>query len=285
MRSTHQFAIPLLALAAAVLLAPTPMIAAEGHFDKTLTVNGQATLNVSTGSGYIRINPGSDNQIHIVGRVKSSNWMGGSGQSAEQRVNEIVSNPPIEQTGNIIRVGKDHGQNHVSIDYDITAPKNTTLSAGSGSGDININNVGENAKLNTGSGNIDASGLSGTISLETGSGDITASQNRAGDVKAGTGSGNIHLNNIQGGLKAETGSGNIEISGKPTSAWKLGTGSGDVTLSLGGAAMTLDASTGSGGIQTDLPITVQGNLDKHHVVCLLYTSPSPRDGLLSRMPS
>ena len=23
----------------------------------------------------------------------------------------------------------------------------------------------------------------------------------------------------------------------------------------------------------------------HHVVCLLYTSPSPRDGLLSRMPS
>ena len=23
----------------------------------------------------------------------------------------------------------------------------------------------------------------------------------------------------------------------------------------------------------------------HHIVCLLYTSPSPRDGLLSRMPS
>ena len=23
----------------------------------------------------------------------------------------------------------------------------------------------------------------------------------------------------------------------------------------------------------------------HHTVCLLYTSPSPRDGLLSRMPS
>ena len=24
---------------------------------------------------------------------------------------------------------------------------------------------------------------------------------------------------------------------------------------------------------------------KHHLYCLLYTSPSPRDGLLSRMPS
>ena len=25
--------------------------------------------------------------------------------------------------------------------------------------------------------------------------------------------------------------------------------------------------------------------DAYHIVCLLYTSPSPRDGLLSRMPS
>ena len=40
-------------------------------------------------------------------------------------------------------------------------------------------------------------------------------------------------------------------------------------------------------------LTYAGNLgnlqslaqDKRHVFCLLYTSPSPRDGLLSRMPS
>jgi hypothetical protein len=267
MRSTHRIAIPLLALAAVGLLAPTSIIAAEGHFDKTLSVNGAVTLNVSTGSGYIHITPGADNQVHIQGHVKSSNnWMGGnSGQTAEQRVNDVVNNPPIDQTGNIIRVGKDHGLNHVSIDYDITAPKSVTLTAGSGSGDVRVSDVGQNAKLNTGSGNIEATGLVGTISLETGSGDITASQNSSGDVKAGTGSGNIHLNNIQGGLKAETGSGNIEVAGKPTSPWKLGTGSGDVTLSVSGAAFDLDASTGSGGIQTDVPITVQGNLDKHHI--------------------
>ena len=28
-----------------------------------------------------------------------------------------------------------------------------------------------------------------------------------------------------------------------------------------------------------------GGVDKHSYACLLYTSPSPRDGLLSRMPS
>ena len=29
----------------------------------------------------------------------------------------------------------------------------------------------------------------------------------------------------------------------------------------------------------------QGTIEMHNKVCLLYTSPSPRDGLLSRMPS
>ena len=31
--------------------------------------------------------------------------------------------------------------------------------------------------------------------------------------------------------------------------------------------------------------TLYGSVPNDHVVCLLYTSPSPRDGLLSRMPS
>jgi DUF4097 and DUF4098 domain-containing protein YvlB len=255
-------------VAAALLLVPVCAFAAEGTFDKTLTVNGTVMLDISTGSGNIKINPGSDNQVHIIGHVKSSNgWtMGSSNKSAEERVNEVVSNPPIEQTGNIIRVGKEnHKWNNISISYEVTAPKNTTLTASTGSGDIQIQNVGVNAKLNTGSGNIQATGLSGTIYLETGSGDINASQNAAGDVKAGTGSGNVRLNNIQGGLKAETGSGNIDVSGKPSSGWKLGTGSGDVTIASNGAPFTLDASSGSGGIKTDVPITVEGSLDRHHV--------------------
>src|SRR4051812_3677374 len=109
--------------AAAMLLVPACVFAAEGNFEKTLTVSATPTLNVSTGSGYIHINPGTDNQIHIVGHVKAgSGWMSGSGKSAEERVNEVVKNPPIEQTGNIIRVGKDQHMNNISIDYDITAP-------------------------------------------------------------------------------------------------------------------------------------------------------------------
>ena len=63
--------------AAGILVAMTMYLpaafAAEKSFDRTLTVNGPVTLHVSTGSGYIHVSPGSDNQVHIVGHVKSSN--------------------------------------------------------------------------------------------------------------------------------------------------------------------------------------------------------------------
>lgn len=269
MQFSSRTTFPAVAAAAALLFVPVSAPAAEGTFDRNLTVNGNVTLNVSSGSGYIRIAPGADNQVHIVGHVKSSSWgwgMNDFGKSAEARVKEIVDNPPIDQTGNIIRVGKDsHTLQNVSIDYDIIAPKSAALTASSGSGDLRIDGAGVNAKLSTGSGSIDATGLTGNLSLETGSGNIRVSLNGSGDVKAQTGSGSIHLNNIQGALKAEAGSGSIEVSGKPTSGWKLDTGSGSVSVAAGGAAFTLDARTGSGSIKTDVPIAVEGSLDRHRV--------------------
>jgi hypothetical protein len=277
--------------AAAVLVAMTMCLpaafAAEKSFDRTLSVNGPVTLRVSTGSGYIRVSPGSDNQVHIMGRVKSNNsWWGGSSDDA---VAKVAANPPIDQAGNIIRVGDDHGNDwahHVSIDYEITTPAHTMLVAESGSGDLQLSNIegtvkahtgsgsihaeklGAGSRLETGSGTIDASNLMGSTTLQTGSGEIRASLGSAGDVVAGTGSGSIKLDNVQGGVKAETGSGSLEISGQPTAPWKLETGSGEIALRLGNNAhFTLDAETGSGSIKSDPPLTMttHGSIDKHHV--------------------
>jgi hypothetical protein len=276
--------------AAAILVAMTMCLpaafAAEKSFDRTLSVNGPVTLHVSTGSGYIRVSPGSDNQVHIVGHVKSGNsWWGGSSDDA---VGKVATNPPIDQAGNIIRVGDDHGNDwarHVSIDYEITTPANTMLVAESGSGDLQLSNIngtvkahtgsgsihadklGSGSKLETGSGTIDANNLMGSTTLQTGSGEIRAQLASAGDVVAGTGSGDIKLENVQGAVKAETGSGTLEISGQPTAPWKLETGSGDISLRLGNAHFTLDAETGSGSVKSDPPLTMttHGSTDKHHV--------------------
>ena len=250
------------ALAAAILaLAAVPALANEATFERNLTVNGHVELAVSTGSGHIHITHGATNRVHIVGKVRS-NW-----GSNDQKVQEIANNPPIEQTGNIIRIGQRHENYHnISIEYDIEAPANSFLEANSGSGDIKDDGVGENAKLGTGSGSINAIGLQNGFIVNTGSGNIYAEQTGQGDVKAQTGSGNVELKGVHGSLHAGTGSGDIKVTGTPTSDWKLGTGSGSVEFWAGSAGFTLDASTGSGSVHTDQEMAVQGSFDKHHIV-------------------
>lgn len=258
--------------------------AAESTFERTLSVNGPVTLQVSTASGYIHVSPGADNQVHVTGHVRAANsWFGNSQDDAAK----IVAAPPIAQAGNIIRIEGSHDDeafHHVSVDYEITAPPNTLLTASSLSGDIQLSGLkgtvkarttsgsiradglGAGSKLQAASGTIVADNLGGSAILQTGSGDIRAQFSAAGDVTAGTGSGSIHLSNVRGAAKVETGSGNLDVSGQPTSAWKLETGSGSITLGVGNAPFTLDAETGSGTVQSAFPIAAQGSLSKHHIV-------------------
>jgi DUF4097 and DUF4098 domain-containing protein YvlB len=258
---------PLLATAILALAIPAmaiPALASEATFDRTLTVSGKVELSVSTGSGNVHITPGSDNRVHVFGKVRST-W-----GDSDERVRQIAANPPIEQAGNIIHIGKHHDSDndwmhHVSIDYEIQAPANSFLEASSGSGNVTDDGVGENSKLNTGSGNIHATGLHGGFTVGTGSGNIYADTTSPGDVKAETGSGNIELRNLRGGLKATTGSGDIKVAGAPAEGWHLGTGSGKVELWVGDAPLTLDASSGSGGIHTDREMLTQGSMNTHHV--------------------
>jgi DUF4097 and DUF4098 domain-containing protein YvlB len=252
------------ATATAVLMAAAlPALASEATFERNLSVSGRVDLTVSTGSGNVHITRGSDSQIHIFGKVHSNNWNGNN----DSRVHEIAANPPIEQTGNIVRIGKRHEENwhNISIDYEIQAPASSFLSADSGSGDVNVEGVGDNAKLSTGSGNIHAEGLHGSFSVNTGSGDIVAEQAGEGEVKAETGSGNIELQDIHGGLHAHTGSGDIKFHGVPSMDSKLETGSGNIELWPGTAGFTLDASTGSGSVHSDGEMVVQGSFDRHHI--------------------
>ncbi len=253
--------------AAALALAALPALASEATFERTLSVSGHVELSVSTGSGNIHITRGAGNQVHIWGKVKQ----GGFGMflipaPTDERIRAIAANPPIEQTGNIIRIGGHHENlRNISIDYEIQAPENSFLDASSGSGDITDDGVGENTKISTGSGNIHATGLHGGFKVDTGSGNIYADQAGEGDVHAQTGSGNIELRNLHGGVHAGTGSGNLKVAGTPSTDWKLWTGSGNIDFSAGCAAFTLEASTGSGSIHTDQEMLTQGSTNHHHV--------------------
>jgi hypothetical protein len=261
--------IKFLTSAVAILsLATASALAADSNFERTLSAGSSPNVSISTGSGYIRLHPGSGDQIHIVGHVHSGHgWMSG-GSDADSRVQQIVANPPIVQNGNDITIGERHNNDlfrNMSIDYEITLPRGSAINSTTGSGDVEIQDVGASVKAQSGSGSVRVHGVQGMTNLGTGSGDIELQQNGPGDVKAETGSGSIRLHGISGGLKASTGSGDIEAEGQPTSDWKVSTGSGSVRLAVGNAHFTLDADTGSGNISVSQPMTMQGSLNRHHV--------------------
>jgi hypothetical protein len=272
-------------LALSLILPATVALAAEGTFDKTFSVSGAPNLSVSSGSGYIHVYPGAGNQVHIIGHVHSNpNWFGGD---ADSRVRQIVASPPITQSGDSITVAAPHADSdlfsNISIDYDVTAPASATLkahtgsgsieiggilgtvTASSGSGSIHVDNIGP-GHVETGSGRIQATNVHGAAYVQTGSGSIELSLAAPGDATARTGSGSIHIDGVSGGLQASAGSGSIEASGNPTSEWRANSGSGSIHLQIAqNAHFNLNVETGSGGIHTNRPIVMQGDINKHHV--------------------
>ena len=226
-----------------------------------------------------------------------------SGVSAQERVKRVEANPPIEQQGNTVRIGdiKDPDlRDGVSISYDVTVPPGTALRsksgsgsqriegvdgdvvvstgsgsvnvrrsggrvrASTGSGGITAQDVGGAFEASTGSGSIDGTGVKGPISARTSSGSIEVTQAGGGDVEASSSSGSIKVRGVQGAVRASTTSGSLAIEGQMARDWRLSSSSGHVTVSVpANQGFELDASSSSGRIDTDFPITVSGTIGKH----------------------
>jgi DUF4097 and DUF4098 domain-containing protein YvlB len=293
-----------LAIVAGIAVLATlslPVFAAEGNFDRTLHVNGTVDLQIDTGSGSINVRTGDSNEVRITGRIRSNDWM----DSGTERVRKLESNPPIQQSGNDIRIGHIDDpdlRRNISISYEVVVPASTqlrantgsgsqeisgisgSLEATTGSGSLKISSIGSSVRAHSGSGNIDvdraggsvvvrtgsgsihATGVAGGFDGETGSGHLTLEQTAPGSVRAQTGSGGLDLHNVHGSLQAQAGSGSIRADGEATGGWMVHTGSGSVELRLPqNASFDLDAHTGSGSINLGHPVTVQGSIGKKDI--------------------
>ncbi|HUS18330.1 MAG TPA: DUF4097 family beta strand repeat-containing protein [Terriglobales bacterium] len=295
-----------LCVIAILATAPAAFADARGSFTKTLTVSGAPEVDVTTGSGNITVNTGNASTVSVRATITANDrWFSSDSISAEEKVKRIEQNPPVEQNGNIITIGKITDRdlrNNVSITYDITLPAASKLRAQTGSGDQFISGVNGTVKLSTGSGNVTAKqigdetristgsgeirvdnvkgrvyasagsgnvqahGIAGGFYGETGSGDISYEQTAPGSVTAKTGSGNIRLRNVIGGVEAHTGSGDIEADGDVKSDWQAGSGSGNINLRLPkDAAFNLDARSSSGSVTVDHPVTTQGAMKRNRI--------------------
>ena len=240
--SALRFAIPIFALVI------SPVFAGEiGSFDRTLNVSGPLDLDISTGAGSITVRPGDGKQVKIHGTISSSNMFDSEDQA--KRAREIESNPPIEQTGNWIRIGRFHDEwlsQNLSISYEVVAPAATKLRARTGSGGESIE------------------GIEGPVDASSGSGGVRVFRIQQ-DVRVSAGSGTIQLDSIKGQVSASTGSGGIRDDGvqAPVTARA---GSGGIRLRLNpNLGFDLHARTGSGGVFVGPAMTTQGRFERHEV--------------------
>jgi hypothetical protein len=263
------------------------------NFQRDLAVNGPVRLEVETGAGKISITRGAAGRVSIRGEVRRR---GIFTMSAEKGVREIAANPPIEQVGNVIRLGKDQpgGGRGLTIGYIIEAPEETRVEAASGSGEITVKDIHGPAKLRSGSGRIEVENIGDDVSATTGSGGchisrvagrvtFTAGSGGAmledireeirGSAKSGmvqierpgsrvaveTKSGGITVRDAKGDVRASAGSGTLDISGSPAphTYWELASGSGGIDISVpNSASFRLHAKTASGRVSTALPIAI-----------------------------
>jgi len=266
---------------------------AKGSFSRTLNVSGPIRLEVANAAGDVVIAGSADGRVHVNADVRA---LGFTLVNLQKRIEELVANPPIEQKGDTIRIGKDLTRlRNITISYTIEVPRetevSTTVASGSQTihgvrgpvklvavkGAIRVNQIDRYAQLTTVSGSIDASDMGDDVRATSASGKVTLS-NVKGDVSINAVSGSSQITKLGGRVEATTASGSIDVAGAKSDVkiraasghvtvqgdpgantyWNLNTVSGPVRLSVPQSTnFHLSAEAVSGQIQADIPIVIE----------------------------
>src|SRR5260370_23350325 len=115
-----------------VLLADVVTLAAcstgpsvNGSFARSFSVTGPVRLELSNAAGEVEITGSKDHTVSVHADVRASGF---GFDSPQKRLDETVSNPPIEQRGDTTPIGKDMSpMRNITITYTIHAPLNTEV--------------------------------------------------------------------------------------------------------------------------------------------------------------
>ena len=274
-----RFFIRLIALAIVASL-PVPLHAQKPEVtektSKSFKVGSSGTLDISNVSGNVVVNEGGTDTI-VIDAVKK--FRGAAADAKDQFARATIE--MVERAGRVdVKTIYTAHNTRVSIDYAVTAPAGTSVFAHSISGDVKVTNIKGEVRADTVSGDVTATGTPGATLVRTVSGDAVASgidhQNdlrvssisgdvtirtaRARSIDVDSTSGEVALSDIicdRATVKAF--SGDLTYSGSLAKAgrYEFHSQSGSIKLTLAGTpGFELDASTFSGSVRSDFPVTV-----------------------------
>ena len=242
----------------------------EGHFSRALHVGESGVLDLSNVSGNITIRGAPGGEIQI---------------EAQKIGNPSSVDIEVSQTGDRVRVETEYreGTNQrVSVDFSITVPYGTAVSAKSVSGDVEVHDVRGETHAESVSGDVTltqverllvAKSVSGDVSVASAtsqaepeiasvSGDVVVSELGAPKLTVSSVSGDVRLTGTRcERASVESVSGTIHYSGTFAAGgrYEFRSHSGDVLIQLANdIGFELAAETFSGEIESAFPVTPSG---------------------------
>lgn len=221
---------------------------------KTFLTEGPASLYVEIGAGDVTIHTTetAETDIHVDGRDADA-------VTVEQRGEQIVIIAPPRRTGLfggadltvrvVMPLDSDLATKLGSADL-VATGRYGAARIRSGSGDVQVEQLTDDAVVETGSGDIEVESSLGHLRVKAGSGDVSIGRT-AGSVVVSTGSGSVQIGAAEDTTAVKSGSGDIDVKDAHTDISTL-TGSGD--LHLGRIRRgTLKAKAASGDIRVGVP--------------------------------
>ena len=164
-----------------------------------------------------------------------------------------------------------HTRSRDAVDVSVTVPSGTPVKVSSFTADVTLTGRCGTTDIAAGTSEITAEFVDGDLRLRTGSSQCHV-ERVSGSVQARSGSGSVRFGEVGGSLTSSVGNGRLDV-GVARGAVRLRTGSGaatigaiydDVTIASGGGelrlglpsgvAAHLDLTTGSGRVDSQLPI-------------------------------
>jgi DUF4097 and DUF4098 domain-containing protein YvlB len=249
------------------------------QISRTLRLGRNGTFDLQNLSGDIVVTGGggSDVRIEATKRVRHPNE---SNARALLQAIEVR----IEERNGDVEVRTEYPRRNWSggVDYTVTLPREANVILRSISGDIRVSNVNGDLRADTTSGDLTATAVRRIRQAKTISGDLEITDSDGDDVSGSTISGtvlarglkarSIDLQSISGDLRmadvesdrtfVKSISGSIDFSGRMAGngRYEFQTHSGDIRVTPQGASgFSIEASTFSGDLRSDYPLTLQGN--------------------------
>jgi hypothetical protein len=183
--------------------------------EKRFSVTEDAELALETFDGSIRIRSWDRPEVlvEIEKRGPDREAAAALEVTATQHGDRIeVRAPQPKSSREFVGIGNVHS---ASVSFSVSVPQALKLTARTGDGSINVENVGGTIDLRSGDGSIRASGLNG-------------------EVKVRTDDGSVQLEGTLAALQAETGDGSVVVEAEAGSAmksdWDISTGDGSIVF-------------------------------------------------------